>query len=121
MRKDNPGASMEDGVGDDLLERKLGTGLIAGMMRHVHAARFLIDMRDEQTFQPRVRIPQAAGEEGFGGCQAVQSKSDLRMMKMHCSRIGGATSRSYRNRVRNGRYLIRAVYLHPLGRLPEPV
>ena len=70
--KDDPGASVRGGVGDDLAQRKVGTGLVAAMPGQVKASCLVVDMRDPQALEPWIGIREATGKERLGGVETVE-------------------------------------------------
>ena len=81
MGKDDPGASVGGGIGDDLAHREIGAGLVTLVAGKMEAAGLIVDMRDPQAFTARVGIGDAAGEEAARGSQAIELERKFGTLK----------------------------------------
>src|SRR3954452_21255023 len=102
VREDYPGAAMRRGIGDDSAKREFGAPFIAFVARDVDAAGFVVDMRHPQILPRRVRVGDAAGEKGTGGCQAVELQREFGTLMAHADYLWDSCPAAHLNRLRNG-------------------
>ena len=94
MRQNDPGAAVNRRVGNDLAQRKICARFVTFVLSQVKAARFIIDMRDEQLFTVRIDIPEAAGKEQFCGRQSLDLERYFSWPMLHCAILSARQRRS---------------------------
>ena len=85
--KDDSGATLNGGVGDDVPQRKRRSRLVALVARQVHAARLIIDMGDPQAFATGIGIGEATRKECARGGKAVQLQRKFGTLISHKPRL----------------------------------
>src|SRR5689334_21063308 len=80
-------AAMNRRIGDDRAERKFGADRVAFMSGDVKAAGIIVDMRHPQILSRRIRIGDAAGEEGTGRGNAVESQREFGTLITHACNL----------------------------------
>jgi hypothetical protein len=81
--KDDPGTSVEGGIGDDLPKRELAARLIARVARQMKAACLLVHMRDPQILQSGLGISHAPGEKVACGRETVELQREFGTLIPH--------------------------------------
>lgn len=83
MRQDEAHAAVAHGIGDDRPQRKVRAAFVPRMVGQMDAARFGIEVRDEQMFASGRQIVEASREEGAGGGEAVELERKFGTLMKH--------------------------------------